>query len=59
MLIMLTPTINEGSMIWHWISSGLISVVGCGYVLQLLWERPLLIFGKCLVVGLRETTMKN
>ena len=38
LLMRLTPTTNQGSIIRHWISSGLLSVVGCGYVRQLLWE---------------------
>ena len=37
-LTMLPPTTNQGSLIWRWRSSGLLSVVGCGYVLHILWE---------------------
>ena len=37
LLMRLTPTINQGSLIRHWRSSGLLSVVGCGYVRQFLW----------------------
>ena len=33
----LTPTTNQGSLIWRWRSSGLLSVVGYGYVRQLLF----------------------
>ena len=32
MLMRLTPTTNQDSLIWHWRSGGLLSVVGCGYV---------------------------
>ena len=28
-LMRLTPTTNKGSLIWNWISSGLLSVFGC------------------------------
>ena len=59
MLMRLTPTTNKDILIWHWRSGGLLSVVGCGYILQLLWEQLLLIVGNCFVVGLRETTMTN
>ena len=31
LLMRLTPTKNQGSLIWYWRSSGLLSVVGCGY----------------------------
>ena len=37
-LMRLNPTTNQDSLIWHWRSDGLLSVVGCGYVQQLLWE---------------------
>ena len=59
LLMRLTPTKNQDSLIWHFRSGGLLSVVVCGYVQQFLWERILLIFGNCFVVGLRETTMPN
>ena len=59
LLMRLTPTTNQGSLIWQWRSSGLLSVNGCGYVRQLLGELPLLIVGNYLVMGLRKTTMKN
>ena len=55
----LTPTTNQDSMIWHWISGGLLSVFRCGYVRQLLWGWLLLIVGNRFVMGLRETTMTN
>ena len=55
----LTPTTNQDSLIWHWRSGGLLSVVGCGFARQLLREWLLLIFGNCFVMGLRETTMTN
>ena len=35
LLIKLNPTTNQYSLIWHWSSCGLLSVVGCGYVHQL------------------------
>ena len=38
LLIRLTPTKNQGSLIWNWRSSGLLIVVGCGYVQHMLWE---------------------
>ena len=38
LLMRLTPTTNQDSMIWPWISYGLLSVIVYGYVLQLLWE---------------------
>ena len=31
MLMRLTPTTNQDSLIWHWRSGGLLNVVGCGY----------------------------
>ena len=37
MLIRLTPTTNQDNIIWHCRSGGLLHVVGCGYVRQLLW----------------------
>ena len=55
----LTHTTSQDNLIWHWRSGGLLNVVGYGYVRQLLWERLLLIVGKCFVMGLKETTMKN
>ena len=36
LLMRLTPTTNKYSLIWYWINGGLLSVVGCGYVRQLL-----------------------
>ena len=59
LLISLNPTTNQGSLIWHWRSSGLLIVVGCGYIQQLLWKQLLLIVGNCFVMGSKETTMKN
>ena len=53
----LTPTTNQGSLIWRWGSSGLLSVVGYGYARQLLWEQLLLISGNYSVMGLRDVTM--
>ena len=38
LLMRLTHTTNQDIMIWQWKSGGLLSVVGCGYVCQLLWE---------------------
>ena len=38
LLIRLTPTTNQDNLVWHWRSGGLLNVVGCGYVRQLLWE---------------------
>ena len=38
LLMRLTTTTNQDILIWHWRSGGLPSVVGCGYVRQLLWE---------------------
>ena len=38
LLMRLTPTTNQDNLIWHWRSGGLLNVVGCGYVRQLLWE---------------------
>ena len=32
LLMRLTPTTNQESLIWHWISGELLSVVGCSYV---------------------------
>ena len=55
----MTPKTNQDSLIWYWISGGLLSMIGYGYVRQLIWEWPLLIVGKCFVMGLRETTVKN
>ena len=57
-LMMFTPTTNQGSLIYRWRSSGLISVVGCGYVCQLLCEWLLLISINYFVVGLIDITMK-
>ena len=37
MLMRLTPTTNKDILIWHWRSGGLLSVVVCGYVPQLIW----------------------
>ena len=54
-----TPTKNQGSMIWRWVSSGLLSVVGCGYVQNFLWELLLLIVGNFFIMGFRETAMTN
>ena len=34
LLMRLTPTTNQVSLIWGWRSSGLLSVFGYGYVLQ-------------------------
>ena len=59
LLIRLTLTTNQGSLVWSWISSGLTSVVVYGYVRQFIWGLPLLISGKYLFMGLRYTTMKN
>ena len=36
-LMRLTPTTNQYSLIWHWRSGGLLSAVGCCYVRHLLW----------------------
>ena len=55
----LTPTTNKCSLIWHWIYSGLLSVVGYGYVRHFLWEQLLLNTGNYFVIGLRESTMKK
>ena len=55
----LTPTTNQDNLIWHWRSGGLLNVVGCGYVRQLIWEWLLLIVGNCFVMELRDTTMTN
>ena len=38
LLMMLTPTTNQDSLIWNWRSGGLLSVFGYNYVRQLLWE---------------------
>ena len=38
LLISLTPTTNQVSLIWHWRSSGLLGVFGFGDVQQLLWD---------------------
>ena len=59
LLMSLNPTTNQDSLIWHCRSGGLLNLVGCGYVLQLLWEWLLLIFWKIFVMGLRENTMTN
>ena len=59
MLMRFNPTTNQDSMIWNWIIGGLLSVVGHGYVRQLLWELLLPIVGNFFVVGLRDTTMTN
>ena len=32
MFMRLTPTTNQGSLIWRWVSSGLLSMVVYGYV---------------------------
>ena len=37
LLMSLTPTTNQDNLIWHWRSGGLLNVVGCGYLQQLLW----------------------
>ena len=58
-LMRLTSTTNQCSLIWRCVSSGLLIVVGYGYLQKFLWELILLIYGNCFVVGLRETTMKN
>ena len=50
LLMRLTPSTNQGILVWHWISYGLISVVGCSYVSQLLWELLFLIVGNCFVM---------
>ena len=50
-LMRLTPTTNQGSLIWSWIISGLISVVGYGYVQQLICKLILLISGFFLLWG--------
>ena len=55
----LTPTTNQDNLIFHWRSGGLLNVVGCSYVQQLLWKWLLLIVGNCFVMRLRETTMTN
>ena len=59
LLMRLTPTTNQGRMIWCWRSSGLLSVVGYDYVWHLIRELRLLIAGKCLVVGIIDITMTN
>ena len=59
LLMRLNPTKNQGSLIWCWRISGLLSMVGYGYVRQLLWEWLLLIVGNCFIMELREITMKN
>ena len=38
LLTRLNPKKKQGSLIWRWKSYGLLSVVGYGYVRQLLWE---------------------
>ena len=58
-LIRLTPTTNQGGLIWYWRSSGLLSVVGYGYVQQFLCECLLIISVECFVVGLIGITMIN
>ena len=55
----LTPTKNQGSLIWCCKSSGLLSVVVYGYVRQLLWEQLFLIYGNYFIMELRETTNKK
>ena len=32
LLMRLTPTTNQDSLIWNWRRGGLLNVVGCGYV---------------------------
>ena len=59
LLMRLTPTTNQGSLIWHWRTSGLLSVVGFSYLQQLLWEWLFIFFWNCFVVRLRDTTMTN
>ena len=53
LLMRLTPTTNQDSLIWNWRSGGLLNMVGCGYIPQLLWLLLLLIVGNCFVMGLR------
>ena len=38
LLMRLNPTTNQDNLIWICRSGGLLNVVGCGYVRQLLWE---------------------
>ena len=35
-LMRFNPATNQDNLIWHWRSGGLLNVVGCGYVQQLL-----------------------
>ena len=55
----LTPTTKPHIHIQTCKSTWLISVVGCGCVLQLLWERGLKISVNYFVMGLIENTMSN
>ena len=59
LLMRLTPTTNQGILICHQRSSGVLSVVECGYVRQFIWELLLLMVGNCVVMGLRYNNMKN
>ena len=38
LLMILTPTTIQYSLVCHWRSGGLLSMVGCGYVQHLIWE---------------------
>ena len=58
-LMSLTPTPNQGGLMFIWKISGLISVVGYSYVQQFLWGRPLLIAGNYSVMRLIDNNMKN
>ena len=49
---------NQGSLIKRCISSGLLSLVGYGYVRKLLWGLLLLIEGNYCVMGLRDINIK-
>ena len=59
LLMSLTTTTNQVSLVWIWISYGLLNVVVFGYVRQFLGELLLLIAGKYFIMGLSDITMTN
>ena len=59
LLMRLTPTTNQLNMVQRWRSYVLLSVVGHGYIRQLLRELLLIISGKYFFIGLIDINMTN
>ena len=59
LLMRLTPTTNQGSMIWYWRSGVLLNVVGWGYIRQFLWAITITNFWKLFHYGVNREHYEN